>query len=282
METHKFLGEFIDLYKSYPCLWKYSCKDYRNKTVKDSAYAALLDKLREIDPRADKNSVMRKINALRTSFRREHKKVRRVQLQTKKKYVPSLWYYELLKFVVEKQDFTEPPPGLAILNWSAEQNATSASVDAHSDDLKSDSAMDFFEDTESIDLESNIQIKLEPSTSSASSPTLLLTDEIPEQEVDTIVREEAAAATRTVTDRARSPLRQESSSALSATGERAADLDRFGSYVASKLKRSSRKQSIIAEKVIAEVLMRANLGTLDETTALTDTNLPPAPSSCLP
>jgi hypothetical protein len=48
------------------------------------------------------------------------------------------------------------------------------------------------------------------------------------------------------------------------------DLDRFGAYVALKLKRSSRKQSIIAEKVIAEVLMRANLGTLEETTMLTD------------
>lgn len=147
METHKFLGEFIELYKSYPCLWKYSCKDYRNRSVKDNAYSALLDKLREIDPRADRNSVMRKINALRTSFRREHKKVRRAQLQLRKKYVPSLWYYEHLKFVVEKQDYTEPPPGPAILDWPSDQNAMICSVDPHSDEQKSDSAMDFFEDT---------------------------------------------------------------------------------------------------------------------------------------
>ena len=54
------------------------------------------------------------------------------------------------------------------------------------------------------------------------------------------------------------------------------DLERFGAYVVSKLRRSQRKQIIIAEKVIAEVLMRANLGTLDESTMLTDIKAPPS------
>lgn len=145
METQKFLGEFIELYQAYPCLWKYSCKDYRNKAVKDRAYSALLDKLREIDPRADKNSVMRKINALRTSFRREHKKVRRAQLQAKKKHVPSLWYYNSLKFVVDQQDCSYPPPGSTILDWPAA--AINTNFDEQIDELNSDSAIDFFEDT---------------------------------------------------------------------------------------------------------------------------------------
>ena len=50
----------------------------------------------------------------------------------------------------------------------------------------------------------------------------------------------------------------------------------FGRYVAGKLKKSMPRQSIIAEKVIAEVLSRANLGTLEETTSLTEK----VPSRC--
>lgn len=50
----------------------------------------------------------------------------------------------------------------------------------------------------------------------------------------------------------------------------------FGRYVAGKLKKSMPRQSIIAEKVIAEVLSRANLGTLEDTTSLTEK----VPSRC--
>lgn len=50
----------------------------------------------------------------------------------------------------------------------------------------------------------------------------------------------------------------------------------FGRYVAGKLRKSMPRQSIIAEKIIAEVLLRANLGTLEETTCLTEK----VPSRC--
>lgn len=52
------------------------------------------------------------------------------------------------------------------------------------------------------------------------------------------------------------------------------DYELFGAYVASKLRRAPRNQSIIAEKVIAEVLMRASLGTLEETTIMADIKVP--------
>lgn len=50
----------------------------------------------------------------------------------------------------------------------------------------------------------------------------------------------------------------------------------FGRYVAGKLRKSMPRQSIIAEKIIAEVLLRANLGTLEEATCLTEK----VPSRC--
>lgn len=144
-ESQRFVCEFIELYKEQPCLWKYSCKDYRNRTVKERAYEALVLKMREVDPRADKNSVMRKINALRTAFRREFKKVRRTAILARtigaaaggggkcprKKYTPSLWYYDLLTFVVDQQDLTDPLPGPAVIaDWQyGGESYTSVDVD---------------------------------------------------------------------------------------------------------------------------------------------------------
>jgi hypothetical protein len=155
-EGEKFLCEFIEIYQAYPCLWKYSCKDYRNRFVKDRAYAALVDKMREVDPRADKNSVIRKINALRTAFRREYKKMRKCKVgicngQTKKKYMTSLWYYDLLKFVVEQQDSSDLSPGSAIGDWPDESGCEAPYVSIDEDgkilDHNPQTLMDFLEDT---------------------------------------------------------------------------------------------------------------------------------------
>lgn len=123
-EDQRFLAEFIELYRAQPCLWKYSCPDYRVKPIKDEAYARLVAKMQTADPNADKNCVIRKINAMRTAFRREFKKMRKVEKIIKdglgppaKSYSTSLWYYDLMKFVVEEQDHSEPPPGANFGDW---------------------------------------------------------------------------------------------------------------------------------------------------------------------
>lgn len=54
------------------------------------------------------------------------------------------------------------------------------------------------------------------------------------------------------------------------------EYETFGLYVASKLKKSTERQCIIAERIIAEVLLRANFGTLEENTRLTEKT----PSRC--
>lgn len=51
------------------------------------------------------------------------------------------------------------------------------------------------------------------------------------------------------------------------------DFQIFTTYVASKLKRCTARQSMIAEKIIADVLLRANLGTLTENTCLSENSL---------
>ncbi|MCL4167768.1 UNVERIFIED_CONTAM: hypothetical protein GTU68_001426 [Idotea baltica] len=77
------MEDFIEIYKSEQCLWKVQCKDYHNR---------------------DKR--IKKINNLRTLYRKELKKV-----QTSKKsgaglidvYAPNLWYFENLDFLNDQE-----------------------------------------------------------------------------------------------------------------------------------------------------------------------------------
>ena len=45
MDNKDFLIEFIELYRSYPCLWKVKSQDYSNKLKKNQAYDVLAKNL---------------------------------------------------------------------------------------------------------------------------------------------------------------------------------------------------------------------------------------------
>lgn len=51
------LGDFIEIYKSEPCLWKVKDNDYHNRDKRDAAYRKLVNKLKEIEPDANETSV---------------------------------------------------------------------------------------------------------------------------------------------------------------------------------------------------------------------------------
>lgn len=94
-----FLADFIDLYKSYPCLWKIKSSEYKDRNKKDTAYTVLLRKLQEIEPNATKKTVKAKINSIRGSFRREMKKIEDSKRPDAGEiYETRLWYYDLLLF----------------------------------------------------------------------------------------------------------------------------------------------------------------------------------------
>ncbi|EEZ99902.1 uncharacterized protein LOC655346 [Tribolium castaneum] len=98
--TKVFLKEFIDLYKSHPSLWQIKNKDYRDRTKKAAAYEVLINKCREVEPECDKDTVVKKINSLRTCYRKEFKKVQR-SVKAGGEYKPKLWYFDLLSFLNE-------------------------------------------------------------------------------------------------------------------------------------------------------------------------------------
>ncbi|KAH8241375.1 hypothetical protein KR032_011801 [Drosophila birchii] len=97
--NHKFWQEFLKIYEGLPSLWKTDSVAYRNRQRQSKDYKVLVDKLREVYPRAaSKDMVKRRINHFRCEFHREHRKV----LDAKGSmliYVPKLWCYNLLLFL---------------------------------------------------------------------------------------------------------------------------------------------------------------------------------------
>ena len=103
------LEEFINIYQSEFCLWKIKSKEYHDQPKKEAAYSRLLEKLKEIDSSATKSSVVKNINNLRSSYRKEFKKVKdsmKSGTGADEVYEPKLWYYKLLSFL-DDQDIPQ-------------------------------------------------------------------------------------------------------------------------------------------------------------------------------
>nr|XP_049707832.1 uncharacterized protein LOC126056943 isoform X1 [Helicoverpa armigera] len=96
----EFWHEFLQMYRSYPCLWDVKDPSYLRKDVKREAYAVLLAKVNEVDPTATLDTVKKKIDSFRTAFRREEKKVilsMHSGALDSEIYSPTLWYYRELE-----------------------------------------------------------------------------------------------------------------------------------------------------------------------------------------
>ncbi|KAK3862833.1 hypothetical protein Pcinc_031336 [Petrolisthes cinctipes] len=105
-EDRSFWSGFIDMYRDNPTLWKLKSKDYSDREKKNCAYEVLVEKLKERDVNATKDTVKKKINNLRSAFRKELKKVARSKKSgagTDKIYTPTLWYYNDLLFLKDHQ-----------------------------------------------------------------------------------------------------------------------------------------------------------------------------------
>lgn len=66
-------AEFIKCYREHTSLW--NSKKTLNKELRQQAYAKLTKILKKCDPNANKDTVTKKINCLRTNFKSEYKKM---------------------------------------------------------------------------------------------------------------------------------------------------------------------------------------------------------------
>lgn len=104
--VREILEEFINIYRNEPCLWQIKNQDYHNRDKKTAAYNKLIAQYKKIEPNANRDMIVKKMNGLRTNYRKEKKKVeesKRSGTGTNDVYVPTLWYYHLLKFLDDDQ-----------------------------------------------------------------------------------------------------------------------------------------------------------------------------------
>ncbi|KAL1489214.1 hypothetical protein ABEB36_014147 [Hypothenemus hampei] len=100
--SHDFLSEFIELYRSFPCLWQVKSKEYSDRDRKNQAYEIVVEKFKQVDPTATRDTVIKKINSLRTVYRKELAKVKQSihsGAADEDIYKPTLWYFDLLSFL---------------------------------------------------------------------------------------------------------------------------------------------------------------------------------------
>lgn len=71
------LTDILELYKDFRCLWDTSDEDYYKKHKKQEALSTMLNRWKEIDGKANHDTVKKKLDNMRTTFFREWKKVSR-------------------------------------------------------------------------------------------------------------------------------------------------------------------------------------------------------------
>ncbi|XP_017492029.1 PREDICTED: uncharacterized protein LOC108380168 [Rhagoletis zephyria] len=94
-EERAFIISCLKVYKALPALWNPRSPGYRNKVTKNTSYEFLVNKFRERYPDISRKGVTKKINALRTNFRKELKSM---VLECRKN--SKLWYFDEIKFLI--------------------------------------------------------------------------------------------------------------------------------------------------------------------------------------
>lgn len=118
--------EFIELFRDSPCLWQTTSKDYHDRSKREAAYERLVEKMKEVEPLANKESAIKKINNMRSSFRKELKKKIKESMRTgsgaDEVYQPKLWYFELLRFLSDQET---PRPSSSNIDSQDSENEVS-------------------------------------------------------------------------------------------------------------------------------------------------------------
>ncbi|XP_077155581.1 uncharacterized protein LOC143818016 [Ranitomeya variabilis] len=131
----EFVREFIEMYRSLPCLWKIKSSDYSDRYKKKDAYGKLMAVYKQHHPTetVDEIIVRKKIHALRTVYKKELNKVEKSVKSgagTDDIYVPKLWYYDLMEFTRD-QEIPRPLRSVSSYCAPATQEILPESPDEH-------------------------------------------------------------------------------------------------------------------------------------------------------
>ncbi|PIO16508.1 hypothetical protein AB205_0117040, partial [Aquarana catesbeiana] len=100
----EFMGQFIDKYRIMRNLWEVKNPLYRNKPARKASLEKMLEIVKTQVNNADIEFVEKKIGSLRSTYRKELKvqASMRSGAAAKEVYVPSLWYYNRMRFLEDQ------------------------------------------------------------------------------------------------------------------------------------------------------------------------------------
>ncbi|EDV97768.1 GH17048 [Drosophila grimshawi] len=137
--------DFFKVYRQLPALWSVYDEVYKNQRMKKLAFNCLLECYKKIDSKANVDSMRRKINSIRTCFRRELRKVEQSEQMaesTHEVYVPHLWYFNELSFLRGHDARTPQLASLAETSdmfWNDDDHDENESKNELNDDKDNDS-----------------------------------------------------------------------------------------------------------------------------------------------
>lgn len=258
----EFLKEFINMYRSFPCLWNVKFADYSNKQKRMKAYEQLVQLCRTVCPTANVQFVKHKIANLRTVFKKEFNKVqvsKRTAASAADVYVPRLWYFDLLKFTLS-QDL--PEDGGTV---SAPDTPSMVGLPSTPSALKMPDTPEPQEPLMEEEVKVNHEI-LEESTNVSQ-----VTSNSQSDDVEFEIHDEIMASIRrqrkrkmynnTSEEELGERLLTQAAALLTKNND---EFDAFGFMVSSKLRRMDEQQRLLAEVLIMEVLYKGMLGQLTE------------------
>ncbi|XP_035442289.2 uncharacterized protein LOC118270658 [Spodoptera frugiperda] len=146
----QLLIEVLAKYRELPVLWDITHKHYNHRDVRKKAYEYLLEYYNEYDKTATIYTLKKKIENMRSAYKREIKKVEKGVVDGQP-YTPSLWYFNHLKFL--DQEYTS-------LDYDSDTNLTygpvpkKAKTRMHEQNVEDDDALTSSSDGETLDDES--------------------------------------------------------------------------------------------------------------------------------
>lgn len=105
-ETNHVMKKFIETYELLPQLWNATSPLYMNKYRRNEGLAKLLDIFKQLKPDATIKDVRKKVNTLRSNYRRELNKIKaskRTGSGTEDVYTPSSWVFHALSFLQDNE-----------------------------------------------------------------------------------------------------------------------------------------------------------------------------------
>lgn len=80
-EEKEVIIELLRYYQQYRCLWHVKSDSYSDRDSRNEAYNKLLEVYRRIEPNATLDGLKKKIENMRSAYRREMRKVSFTQLK---------------------------------------------------------------------------------------------------------------------------------------------------------------------------------------------------------